>query len=348
MTQRNRDYLSQEFQDGERPSGQDFADVFDSFINLVDDGLSVDAAGNLLLSQGLVLGDSAIAQAGALRFHSGQVEFHNGSEWAGLAAGGESIFEPVGAAGAVVYSGGNVGIGNFGATGPAYRLEVNFDGGPEESRRVRFGPAVIFGTGNGASFAHNGLSNLNTDFGFRQEQTGRVQINAPTGQTIRFDQGGNTPRLAISSGGNVIVGLDRNIPGRTELFQVNGTAFKNQGGDMWATTSDLRVKEQIQDLNLGLDTILQIRPVRFCFNGEAGTPQGEPGIGIIGQEIETVLPDTIHHVFTESGLGSDDPLRIYNGSALTYVLINAVKELATKVQQLEADLAQVRQAGAQP
>ena len=37
-----------------------------------------------------------------------------------------------------------------------------------------------------------------------------------------------------------------------------------------------------------------------------------------------------------------DDLRIYNGSALTYVLVNAVKELASKVDELEAALAAAR------
>jgi hypothetical protein len=37
-------------------------------------------------------------------------------------------------------------------------------------------------------------------------------------------------------------------------------------------------------------------------------------------------------------------LRIYNGSALTFVLVNAVKELAGRVEQLEQALAEARKA----
>ena len=351
MTQRNRQFLNQEFQDGERPSGQDFADAFESFLNIVDDGLDVDTDGNLRISQGLQLGNSSLNQAGTLRFSSGQVEFNNGSTWLRLLNaedGGGGAFQPVGATGGgVAYGDGNVGIGNFDA-GPTYRFEVNLGAGDRDGNRVRFGSAVIFGNGNEAYFAHRGVNDFETDFGFRQESNGRVRINAPTEQTIRFDQGGNTPRFAIASSGHVIVGFDRDLPGRSETFQVNGTAFKNQGGDMWATQSDLRVKEDIRDLEIGLDAVMQIRPVRFYYNGKAGTPKGASGIGIIGQEIESIVPETIQYVSSQEILEDDEPLRIYNGSALTYVLINAVKELTTRVQQLETELAAVRQGRSNP
>ncbi|NJL49368.1 MAG: tail fiber domain-containing protein [Leptolyngbyaceae cyanobacterium SM2_5_2] len=305
--------------------------------------MTVDTSGNLVLSQGLILGNSSLTQAGALRFNNSQVEFNNGSDWVGLSSGGGGAFQPIGATGAVAYNGGNVGIGTFPATGPTYRLEVILDSGTSNSSRVRFGAATIFGSGNEAFFAHSGVANLETGFGFRQEQNGRVRINAPLGQNIRFDQGGNTPRLAISANGNVIVGLDRELPGRTELFQVNGAAVKAAPGEVWLVASDQRVKDDIQDFEKGLETVLQIHPVRFSYNGKAGTLKGEAGVGIIGQEMETILPETISHAAPVDDLGSDDPLRIYNGSALIYVLVNAVKDLAAQVQQLQADLAEVRQ-----
>lgn len=357
MTRRNRQVLTQAFSEGQRPTGENFADWIESSFNQVDDGLSIDSGGNLLIagnpqiagslriSQDLVLGTGSSAnQAGSLRYNGDQVEFNNGSNWLGLSSGGGGAFQPVGETGGVAYGEGNVGIGSFGGSGPTYRFEVDLAAGDTDANRVRLGAAVIFGSGNEAYFAHQGVNDLETDFALRQERSGEVRINAPNGERIRFDQGGNQPRLAIADSGNVIVGLNRDIPGRSDTFQVNGTAFKNQGGDMWATTSDLRVKEDIRDLEIGLDAVLQIRPVRFSFNGKAGTPKGVAGIGIIGQEMETVLPETIQYaVNNDAALAGEEPLRLYNGSALTYVLVNAVKELTARVQQLEADLAAERQ-----
>jgi len=64
---------------------------------------------------------------------------------------------------------------------------------------------------------------------------------------------------------------------------------------------------------------------------------------VLGQEIEKIFPEMIRRV--PGGLdgepGTED-LRIYDGSALTFVLVNAVKELAGKVEQLERALAEAR------
>ena len=351
MTPRNRQFLTQAFSDGSRPNGAAFANIFDSFPNIVDDNLKIDASGHVRFPQGLVLGNSNLEQEGALRYNNGQVEFHNGDDgWLSLSnSSGVGAFQPVGTVGGVAYAVGNVGIGSFSTSGPTYRLEVELGNGDNDSNRVRFGAMVIFGNGNEACFAHRSVDNLETDFGFCQEQSGDVRINTPTGQSIRFDQGADDARLAISRNGNVIVGSNRELldpetlENRSETFQVNGSAYKNDGNDMWSTPSDVRLKEDIRDLEIGLEAVMQIRPVRFRYNGKAGTHQGQTGIGIIGQEIETVIPETIQYAANQVNSGDHEPLRVYNGSALTYVLINAVKELTTKVQQLETELTELRQ-----
>ena len=43
----NRAQLRQEFRDGERPSGNDFANAWESFLNQLDDGVKIDSNGNL-------------------------------------------------------------------------------------------------------------------------------------------------------------------------------------------------------------------------------------------------------------------------------------------------------------
>ena len=80
-----------------------------------------------------------------------------------------------------------------------------------------------------------------------------------------------------------------------------------------------------------------VRPVRFRYNGRAGTQAGRASIGVLGQEIETVVPDTIQHVKVANDPELED-LRVFDPSALTYVLINAVKELAARVERLERAL----------
>jgi hypothetical protein len=94
----------------------------------------------------------------------------------------------------------------------------------------------------------------------------------------------------------------------------------------------------VRDLEAGLAALRQVRPVRFRYNGRARTSPGQAGVGVLAQEIETVLPETVQRATVP-----DDPalgdLRLFDSSMLTYVLINAVKELATRVEHLEQALA---------
>jgi len=92
----------------------------------------------------------------------------------------------------------------------------------------------------------------------------------------------------------------------------------------------------VRDLDVGLAQLRQVRPVRFRCNGRAGTPAGLAGVGVIGQEIEKIFPEMIRRVPGDvAGEPDLEDLRIYDGSALTFVLVNAVKELAGKVERLE-------------
>jgi len=59
---------------------------------------------------------------------------------------------------------------------------------------------------------------------------------------------------------------------------------------------------------------------------------------VLGQEVEAVFPEMVSRVTTGPDPEQRD-LRIFDGSALTFVLVNAVKELAARVESLEQALA---------
>jgi len=296
-----------------------------------------------------------IVQAGGERgfnaeFHGLEAEFDKITGVVAQLNANLGAFQPVGAAGAVAYAGGNVGIGTTFTTvnPPTHPLEVNLGANTGPAQQVRFGNAVCCNGGVGpfsgyAVFCHNSVANApDGNFALRQGSNGDVQINAAAGQRITFLQNGAAIRLGISPAGNVVVGSDADLAGAgTALLQVAGEAFKlTPGHDAWNIPSDARLKEDVRDLDVGLAQLRQVRPVRFHCNGRAGTPKGLAGVGVIGQEIEKVFPEMIRRVPGDvAGEPDLEDLRIYDGSALTYVLVNAVKELAEKVEQLEQALA---------
>jgi hypothetical protein len=297
-----------------------------------------------------------IVQAGGERgfnveFHGLEAEFDTISGVVGQLSAGLGAFQRVGTGGAVAYAGGNVGIGaSFATNPPTRRLEVNLGDNIAPTEQVRFGNVVCCNGEAGALAAYAVFSHSshasNSRFALRQGPNGDVDINAVNGQPVSIRQNGDTVRLGISTAGHVIVGSAADLPGApaTALLQVAGDAFKLAGSASWLVPSDARLKEDVRELEAGLAQLRRVRPVRFRYNGRAGTPAGQEGVGVLGQEIEKIFPEMIRRV--SGGLdgepGTED-LRIYDGSALTFVLVNAVKELARKVEQLEQALAEARE-----
>jgi len=344
MTNRNRQYLKQVFGDGEAPKGENFADFVDSGLNKVDDGVDMGEDSTLVLSRGMQLGDSAHEEAGTLRFNGGVLQYHDGSDWASLTEdeGGGSVFEDLGG-GNVAYQGGNVGIGEI--AGPlTSRLDVRLD--PGES--VRLGNAEVSSdASDGAALLKHVLSKPkgggDDDYSMRVSADGEVRLNAPEDQAVGIWQGDKLPRLVVlPDTGQVIVGSADVVVEKGKglyAFQVKGAAYKTDGQKEWNVVSDARVKEDVRDLDAGLEQLRHVRPVRFRFNGKAGTPKGTESVGIIGQEIEQVFPEMVQRMASsEGGDPAEEDLLVYNGSALTYVLVNAVKELASRVEALESAL----------
>jgi hypothetical protein len=351
MADRSRAYLKQEFNDGERPTGADFADLIDSAINKEDDGVRM-VNGNLSLQAGLTLANTSAGVEGTLRFTGTQLEVFRGGAWGPLGGGG--AFTPVAGGPDVAFTGGNVGIGNFN-TAPPHRLDVPLSGNSGADQRIRLGNVAVHnGSGNDAAYVSHRSATTNQQFALRQNSVAETHVNSGSSQPLILMQGGNNPRLTIADSGNISLMPDssveigrsgangaRNLVVRGNL-DVHGTARKTGGGN-FDVLSDARVKRDVKALDLGLSEIRRLKPVYYKYNGEAGTiDDGREYVGIVAQDIAEVMPIAVRHdAFADVGEGREDyrDLLTYDPSPLTYVLINAVRELAERVEQLETRLA---------
>jgi len=104
--------------------------------------------------------------------------------------------------------------------------------------------------------------------------------------------------------------------------------------DTWTIVSDIRLKENIAPFEDGLDILKQLNPVSYELNGQAGMPAGAEGIGLIAQHVKDIIPYTIG-TFTANLDGEETELYNFDGSALTYITINALKELSEVLEGLE-------------
>jgi hypothetical protein len=96
------------------------------------------------------------------------------------------------------------------------------------------------------------------------------------------------------------------------------------------------VKKDINTFSDGLSVLKSVRPVTFRYNGTLGYPTDKRYVGVIAQEIQSVAPYTVDSY--RAKLNPDDAeetdvLR-FDGTALTYIAINAIKELDAKVEEI--------------
>jgi len=150
---------------------------------------------------------------------------------------------------------------------------------------------------------------------------------------------GNTFRFCVRNNGNVGIGTTN----PDQLLSVNGDASKIGGGS-WSVFSDLRLKQDISTFQDGLSVLKGIRPVTFRYNGKLGYPTGKTYVGIVAQEIQTVAPYTVDSFkvkLNPEDTAETDILR-FDPNALTYISINAIKELSAENQQLRKDLDELK------
>ena len=137
------------------------------------------------------------------------------------------------------------------------------------------------------------------------------------------------------------VGIGTTVPGYK--LEVSTDSAAKPTTNTWTIASDQRIKKEIRDFPDGLSTLLRIQPRLYKYNGRGGKGYDDTAdhIGVIAQELEPVAPYMVGE--REGALdGQATTLKTYEGHALPFILVNAVKEQQAEIEQLKkqnADLA---------
>lgn len=132
------------------------------------------------------------------------------------------------------------------------------------------------------------------------------------------------------------LGIGTTTPGFNLQLAQNSAAKPTS--NTWTIVSDERVKTNIRSYDTGLSKLLEIKPKLFDYNGKAGFDSNvKDNIGVIAQDIIEIMPETVGTYKAKLNKKDNKETEIYNfdGHALTFALINAVKELNSKIENLE-------------
>jgi hypothetical protein len=145
---------------------------------------------------------------------------------------------------------------------------------------------------------------------------------------------GSAERMRLTNNGRLGIGI--NTP--SYQLQLSTDSAAKPTTNTWTIASDERIKTNIQPYAKGLEDICKVNPVTYDYNGKGGIAAGPGGVSILAQELQPVFPECVSSY--KAKLNDDDAeetdILNYNGHAITFALINAVKELNAKVEALQA------------
>jgi hypothetical protein len=94
----------------------------------------------------------------------------------------------------------------------------------------------------------------------------------------------------------------------SDATTASGTALVVDGsGNILKTSSDLRLKKNIKDLNYGINTVMKLHPVSFNWKSTASKDK-KRNIGFIAQEVMKVIPEAVQGTETDTtylGMNAD-------------------------------------------
>jgi len=105
--------------------------------------------------------------------------------------------------------------------------------------------------------------------------------------------------------------------------------------------SDQRLKENVRDLDDGLDKVMALQPRKFDWKEGKGQDI-KNARGFIAQEFETVFPDMIEEWLDPAPEG-EEPYKAINANLIP-TLVKAIQEQQAIIEQLKADVAELKAA----
>jgi hypothetical protein len=272
-------------------------------------------------------------------------------------------------------SSGNVGIGT---ASPAALLDV--DKSQNGTTGLRLGNtnagssanARVLIVSDGGNIQIKAVSSANTTYG--NADAGVINCDTMSGGLLFAHN--DSVKMTLDSSGNLLVAKTStaaNLVGAALLAtgesfysmasSSNGVSTLNvfsttlsqyqfyvsMAGIVYARTttisglSDARLKENIRDLDDGLNTVMALQPRKFDWKEGKGADI-KNARGFIAQEFETVLPDLIDE-WKDPAPEGEDPYKSVRADLIP-VLVKAIQEQQALITQLQADVAALKGASA--
>jgi len=202
---------------------------------------------------------------------------------------------------------------------------------------------------NGTTDAMFNIGINGTYTGFFYSSASNTQIGSATSIPLQFYTG-DTERMRITSGGNVLVGrttntvgakmcvdgdaglsIERDSNGYRRMTMTSSIMYFFNGSNeatlsssgAWTNASDARLKTNIEPIKYGLNTVLETQPRSFNRVDVEGDY-----IGFVAQELKEKIPEVV--------FGEEERQYSVDYGSLVAVAFKAIQELSASVDTLNA------------
>jgi hypothetical protein len=245
----------------------------------------------------------------------------------------------------------NVGIGSFSGSGPTYNLHVEGS---------LYANTISVGTGFSDLVNAGQLTARKSSSGNTADADAALVVEDSTNAILEFlTQAGNGGTINFSSNKKGVCQIKAELPNKLHFYageahqltlnqsgsnNVNfsklgaGTVQSDASGNL-SVSSSAALKTDVIDYSNGLSNVINLRPVKFRWKEETGLDYNNDYVGFIAEEVEEELPDA---VLCPEETCTPDGEMVPNGKSkglsdrvIIAALVNSVKELNTRIEQLE-------------
>jgi hypothetical protein len=277
--------------------------------------------GQTTLSSGALLrGNGTSGVSSLVGSANGHVATWNGSEWVSQAPASAGVTSFNSRTGAVTLSSGDV-TGALGFT-PANQSSLSsyalLSGATFTGNIVNSGGQITTTSGGFSGLFPNSVVIGNSNTGMSSNGSANIGWQIAGSAVMRVESNGN--------------------------FFIGGSTAEKASGTTWANPSDIRLKDNIQNYTGGLSKLMQVQPKVWNYNGKGNTTAGTKGLGVIADEIEKVLPNTVDTY--KAKLNKEDAtetdIKRFDATEITWLLVNSVKELKAELDAAKAEIAALK------
>jgi hypothetical protein len=119
-----------------------------------------------------------------------------------------------------------------------------------------------------------------------------------------------------------------------------GSTAQKATGTTWSNPSDQRLKSNISDYPKGTAELMQVRVREWEYNGKGGTVAGTKGLGVIADEIMTVLPNTVDNYEAKLNVDDEETTQIkkFDATEITWLLVKTTQEQQTLIESQQSQI----------